>query len=782
MSTNNQFDEIIDFKQFIFKIINNWYLFFISVSLAFVIAYTYNRYAKELYHVQTSILIKEDNSAAADLLFEKSMKTNPISMENKELVLKSYPLVYSVLEELKFDIAYYIIGNIKVSETFFAPVRIECSDISKIVGKNITIENIDDKKFALIYDDKKRKIYQFGEDIFFYNTNIKVFKDLRYSANHIDKSSTLIKFKDLKVLAQTYQKKILVSIEDRESTVINISILEEDQNKGVVFLNKLTENYIYNDINEKNIASKNTVSFITFQLKEMSDSLSRIEQKMQEYKDNNKIINLGLEAQSIYSNIINIETKLAESKSLKNYYTYLEKCIEDNTSLLGLSVPTSFGINDAILNDLINQLIELQINKNILINGGQFKNPSIAQYNRQIKQLILNLKEAINASNSSNNLIIKDFEQRVSKMEASLSVIPKIERELLSIKRLQSISENLYIFLLKKRAEAEITSYSNVSDTKVLEPAMFFVKQPVAPDKSRNYLFAFLIGIALPVLYLLFKEIFNDKIVSRFDLEKCTSIPILGMIGANDSSHNLLSMHSPKSVVFEGFRALRSNLNFSNISNDKKVYLVTSSISGEGKTYIAENLAIVFAKSGKKTLVIGADLRRPQLYTDFSLNNDIGMTSHILGDKLLNDVIVKSNIENLDILISGPVPANPSDALLNEKFKKMLALLKEQYDIIILDTPPLGLVADALTLMKYSDINIYVVRQNYTQKGILAYVNDLFLKSRVGDIQLVFNDVKEGSGAYGYGYSYGYGYGYGYGSKNRYGYVEGSEYFNENNN
>ena len=169
-----------------------------------------------------------------------------------------------------------------------------------------------------------------------------------------------------------------------------------------------------------------------------------------------------------------------------------------------------------------------------------------------------------------------------------------------------------------------------------------------------------------------------------------------------------------------------------------------------GKTYIAANLAIVYAKSGKKTLVIGADLRRPRLYNDFSLKNDLGMTSHIFGDKSLNEVIIKSDVENLDILISGPVPANPSDALLNEKFKIMLATLKEQYDIIILDTPPLGLVADALTLMQYSDINLYVVRQNYSQKGILSYVNDLFIKNRVGDMQIVFNDVKEGSGAYGY--------------------------------
>ena len=778
MSVNNQFDEIIDFRQFFFKIIKNWLFFLLSLFLTFSIAYAYNRYTKELYLVETSILVKEDNAvaSASDLLYEKAMKTNSMSLENEELVLKSYPLVYSVLEELGFDISYYIVGNIKVSETFIAPVRIECSDVSKLIGKNITIESIDDNQFSLIYaENEKHEIHQFGEEIIFYNTNIKVYKDFRYSVNHIEIPSTVIKFRDLKILTKIYQNKIVVSQKERESTVINVSILEEDQAKGVSFLNKLTENYIHNEINEKNIASKNTVSFISIQLKEMSDSLSRIEQQMQEYKDDNRITDLSLKAQSIYTNIISIETELAKSKSLKNYYDYLENYIDEDNSLSGVSVPTSFGINDAGLDALINQLIEVQIKKNVLVDGGQVNNPAIAQYNRQTKQLGLNLRETINTSKSANNLIIKDFEVRVSVMEASLSSIPKVERELLSIERLQSISENLYIFLLKKRAEAKITSSSNVSDSKVLEPAIFFAKEPIEPDKSKNYILAFLFGLVLPILLLLIKDLLNDKIITRTDLEISSSIPILGIIGSNDSAHNLLSMQSPKSAVFEGFRALRSNLNFFNTNSDRKVYLVTSSISGEGKTYIAENLAIVFAKSDKKTLVIGADLRRPQLYTDFSLNNDLGMTSHILGDKLLNEVIIKSNIKNLDILISGPVPANPSDALLNKKFKQMLASLKEQYDIIILDTPPLGLVADALTLMQFSDINLYVVRQNYTQKGILAYVNDLFVKNRVGDLQLVFNDVKEGSGAYGYGYGYGYGYSYGYDYSNKNGYFENNK-------
>ena len=301
MSINNQFDEIIDFRQFFYKIINNWYFFALSLLLTFAIAYLYNRYTNEIYLVETSILIKENNSmgSASDLLYEKAMKGS-IRLENKELMIKSYPLVYSTLADLGFDISYYIFGNIKESETFIAPIKIKCSDITKINGKNITIEYIDGNQYTLIYDDnKKQENHQFGEEIIFYTTKIRVDLDSRYSNDIIDIPSTVIKFRDLKTLTLKYQKKILITQKDVNSTVIDISILEEDQLKGVKFLNKLTENYINGELSEKNIASENTVSFINSQLKEMSDSLSLIELKIQEYKNNNKITDLSLRAQSI---------------------------------------------------------------------------------------------------------------------------------------------------------------------------------------------------------------------------------------------------------------------------------------------------------------------------------------------------------------------------------------------------------------------------------------------------------------------------------------------------
>jgi uncharacterized protein involved in exopolysaccharide biosynthesis len=659
MNSDNRLDEVIDFREFFLKVLKNWYLFVLSLILTVAIAFSYNRYSAELYKVETTILINDDKTSLDpnDLFYENGIRNQQVSLENQELILRSYPLIYSVLDELAFDISYQIMGNIKVTETYISPFKVESDSSALLKGKSIILEYINEESFMLSEALIGDRTYYFGEKINFYGTDITVDLNYKYSSPREEYPKVVVVFSDLAGLTKTYQEKLLVTQLDNSSTVINISIIEEDQWKGIVFLNKLTERYIINELNDKNLSSKNTVDFINKQLKDMSDSLSLIEQHIQEYKNKNQITDLSKKAENIYTNIVNLETELAKSKNLSDYCNYLENYMKQGNELERITVPTSFGINDLALNRLISQLIEIQIKKNILVDGGQINNPAIAQYNRKTKQLSLNLQEAIRTTRDANNLIIKDFKVRIRGMKSSLGDIPEVERKLLNIERLQAISENIYIFLLKKRAEAKITSSSNISDVKVLEPARYFRKLPISPDKDRNYLIAILLGLFLPLVFLLLKEIINDKIITRSDLQKITDIPILAMIGRNYSGYNLLSKQSPKSAVYEGFRALRSNLNFLNPDSDKKVYLVTSSISGEGKTYIAMNMAIVFARSSKRTLVIGADLRRPKLYSEFSLKNDVGISSHILGDKKLDEVILSSEIENLDILLSGPLPS-----------------------------------------------------------------------------------------------------------------------------
>ena len=419
----NQLDEIIDFRQFFFKVIKNWPLFVMALLLAFSLAFAYNRYTHELYSVETSIIIKEDSAlpTASDLLYD-NMSSNNESLENKELMIKSYPLVHKTLKDLRVDIGYVIIGNIKVSETLHAPILLNCNYTEKLAGESIEIIILNENSFLMIDEEtSEERTYNFDEEFIFHDSKMSVSINTNFQFDtEMELPKSVIKFYNLKYLTQSYQKKINISQKDRESTVLNISILSEDQLKGVTFLNQLIYNYIQKEIEEKNIASNNTVKFINDQLIEMSDSLALIEQQIQEFKNDNKVIDLSLKAQSIYANIVTLETELAKSKTINNYYDYLSGYLLKGSNLEGISVPTSFDVNDVSLNSLIKQLVEIQIKKNILIDGGQVNNPAIPQYKRQTNQLVLNLKEAIKTSKSANKLLITDYKARISKMESSL--------------------------------------------------------------------------------------------------------------------------------------------------------------------------------------------------------------------------------------------------------------------------------------------------------------------------------------------------------------------------
>tara|TARA_B100000925_G_C22004532_1_gene472950 strand:+ start:163 stop:2466 length:2304 start_codon:yes stop_codon:yes gene_type:complete len=748
-------DEIVGFKQLVLKLIKHKYLVIFSLIISFIIAFAYNRYSVEYFDVETSLLLQDDDRMSTVQLYENSFKNE--NLENKALLINSFPLIYKTLEDLRFDIVYYIEGNIKVTETFNSPFIIKCNNTSNLKGKKIKLKYHDEDSFIFIdLSNDKEQIKNLNEKFFFEGQQISVEYNIDFNSGNSDIPNTIVKFQSLNELTKKYKKKINIDKISKESTVLKISMLTKDEEKGVNFLNKLVDNFIEDEINEKNLASNNTIQFINDQLKEMSDSLALIEQQIQQYKNVNQITDLSLKAQSIYTNIVGLETELAKARTLNNYYEYLENYIGKGENLERISVPTSFGVNDVNLASLINQLIEIQIKKNILIDGGQINNPAISQYNRQTKQLILNIQEAIKTSKKTNDLLITDYNNRIYKMDQSLSNIPEVEMELLNIERLQSISENIYVFLLQKRAEAKIDLSSNVADSKILERAIYYNKKATFPNKGRTYVIGLLFGLLIPILYLIIREFLNNKVLTKLDLEKLTNIKVLAVLARNYSGNVLLSNHNPKSFIYEGFRALRFNLNLLNKDNLSRVYLITSSTSGEGKTYIAENLSIVFARSGKKTLVIGGDLRRPKLYTDFGLNNNIGISNYINSDVDYEQLIHKSEISNLDILIAGPLPSNPSDTLLDPKFKSLMEKLKDIYDIIIIDTPPLGLVTDALTLMKYSDVNLYVVRQGKTKKNLLSYVQEMNINNRLGEIYTIFNDLKESTDIYGHYYNYGY--------------------------
>lgn len=763
-------DELFEIKKFFFRIRNNWLIFTSSTFICILIALAFNRYSSNIYKVSTTVLFDDQQSFSSNAaeaiysndLFQKSPKN---LIANKIYELSSYPIIFQTLDDLNFDIEYYLVGNIKNSITYDTPFKvIVVNNKNKLLNRTFKITYVNEKVFNL--SNKKLKInknFLYGKKINLLGANLKVVKNVDFISNNSEPTACLVKFKSLQKLTKKYQTNLKFAQEQKKSSIVKIDLKCLDEKKGVIFLNKLTENFIKNEINKKNLSSQKTILFIDNQLNNMRDSLENIENKVKVFKQNNGLTEISVTAQNLYDKLNIYEKKILSIKNYNEYLSYLSSYLESMVNLDEIKIPPNELNENNLIRKLINDLIDIQFQKSLLVRSGQIKNPAVLQYERASLQIVSNLKENIILSLNNNKQELREVNEQKILIENEINELPKIEKELLEINRIKSINENIYTFLLRKKSEIDISASSNIADTKILESAVFFNKKPIIPNKNQNILLATFLGFIFPLLFFLFFDLFNDKILSRFDIEKLSSIPILGIIGRNNNINNLLSKINPKSMIFEGFRAIRSDLSSLLEEMNGKIVLITSSISGEGKTFFAENLAIVFAKTSNKTLLIGADLRKPKLWKDFKLNNNLGLSNYLSGDIKLEKIINNVKINNLDVITSGPVPKDPAEMLHCEKFTSFINLVKNKYDIIILDTPPVGLVADSISMMKFSDVNLFMIRQSYTNKNLLSFSEDLYKKQRLGEMYLVFNDVKEGSGVYGYSYG-----NYGYGSYNSY--------------
>ncbi|MGG7036996.1 MAG: polysaccharide biosynthesis tyrosine autokinase, partial [Flavobacterium sp.] len=380
------------------------------------------------------------------------------------------------------------------------------------------------------------------------------------------------------------------------------------------------------------------------------------------------------------------------------------------------------------------------------------------------------LLENINSFGTVLQYDLNTINKKIKNIEDEISKLPDSKQEWLKLSRKYNLSDNIYNTFLQKRSESAIVKAANLSDIQIIDPAKDVGGGLLGPKTSVNYVLAFFLGILIPLLVVFFIFFINNTIQNVDDISNLTQIPIIGIVGVKNTESNLTVFEKPKSSLSESFRSIRSSLQFlykkQNIEG-AKVLMLTSSVGGEGKTFCSINIATVFALSEKKTIILGLDLRRPKIYDDFHIKNEIGIVNYLIGQNSLKDVIQKTSVPNLDVITSGPIPPNPSELILSDTLKEMMEELRKKYDYIILDTPPVGLVSEALELAQFSDVILYIVRQNYTKKEMLTLLNNRNKRGELNNVSIVFNGyenkAKYGVG-YGYGYGYGYSYGYGYGS------------------
>jgi tyrosine-protein kinase Etk/Wzc len=799
INTSQSLEGGLNFKSILGKFLAYLPYFLFSIIISLFVAFLVNRYSNAKYRIQATLLIKEKNSrgggidGAENFLQGMQLLSTSRNIENEQGILKSKSLVEETIKNLDFGISYFAEGNIRKEDVYGDLPFIIRLDSSHLQCRNafINLRFIANNKLECWVEEngeifvpttgdviqklgiKERWTFKINEpiktDYFSFNINIINPKIL----NNFDAvySIKLNKFEN--IVNQYFNRYTLRPI-NKLSSIIEISREGPFPNKEMAFINQLCLTYIQQGLNDKNAVTQNTIRFIDDQLKSISDTLGQVEDQLQSFRTKNKIVDLSESGAQIMGSVLDLEKQKSEQNLRNKYYIYLEEYVRNANPLDQLIAPSIMGVNDPVLISVLQKMVELYAKKKTLEMSYQKDNPILKETEQNLINLQNTLVENIHSIQKNSIVVLSDINRRIEIADFEISKLPANEQKLLSITRRYQLSDKLYTYLLEKRAEAGIAGAGINADNKVLDRAMIMEK--TYPKDMNNYTIAVLFGFVFPLLVVFSIEFFNNKIQNHTQLQQLTQIPLVGSIVHNTKNTALVIANHPKSQVSEAFRNLRSNISYLGGKDDKKVIMVTSTVSGEGKTFISMNLSSVMAIGGYKTLLIGVDLRKPKIFQDFKLDNSFGLTNYLIGKATKESIVQKTGLPNLDIITAGPTPPNPSELIMSNAFYQLIDDYKKEYDFIILDTPPIGLVADGMDIMKHSDIVLYVARQNISQKNYLNLINELYATEKNKSIGLIFNDVNFAS-VYGYGYgSYGYGYGYGYGSGYGSGYGYGYGY------
>jgi len=760
-----------DLTKIVYKILPRWPIIAVSILIFLFGAFLKNRYTVPVYAIDTSVLVKDTknpNDVASEFLYGDEYFGVSTNIVNESILIKSFSQLKTALLDLDAEVSYYREGNVLTSEMYRnSPIQVSIDSSSTTIPYDVFFrcKLLGAGTFSLSVKDNDElnkklegKKFRFGELInvggfrFVVTKNVtNGFSDVLFKCNNITK------------LANSYRNRILIAPFENESSILKISIQGTNPEKEIDFLNTVVKNYISGGLEEKNLNATKTIEFIDLQLDKITDSLGLIENQLEVFKKSNSDIDLTGERQVLLERLLDLDRDKAQFQVKDKYLDYLTEYLNNSEASEGMVVPSSLGIVDPTLNQLITQLIETQTELQLIENEINLENPVIQGKKSSLAQVRMNILENINNLKRANQISINEIDSRVDNLNVQLQNLPGVERQFIDIQRTYNLSETLYLFLMEKKAEAAIARSSNTPDLKLVDEAMV-VGPPIQPKPMRNYIVALVIGCLVPVVILLLLDFFDHKVRGRDDITNYGGdIPFLGVVGHNSKNLELVVEKQSKSAVAESFRSIRSNLKYLIKENgDSNSFLITSSISGEGKTFCALNIAYSFAISGNKTLLIGADMRRPNMYEILEIKGDIGLSNYLAGIEKLEKVIKPSNYEHLHVITAGSIPPNPAELLMTSAMNQLMQYAKKNYRYIILDSPPIGLVSDAFELMKYTDANVFIVRQNYTLKPSLINISEMYNNKKMGNLAVLFNDVDPKTGYYGYGYGYGYGYHNGY--------------------
>lgn len=757
----------IDLKKYLFKALKYWYLFVISLLIAYFIAYWQNKFTIPVYGLHTTVLL---NKGASEEAYAGGLQVFSRSrgLSTEIGVLKSFSIAKQTITELDFSISYYrdepYRSNYEVYKK--SPFVIEFdTTYSQYNGIPVYVIFEDSANVQIAIErfelEKKAKINEYFE-----------YKNFRFKVKHRDSTKSFnrnivgnkyfFRKNNMNSLANSYKNRVQIEVSPEGSNILWLWVTGTTPQKDADYLNKLVDIFIRQGLEEKNEKINDIIEFIDEQLMGVSDSLQQSEGSLQFFKEQNQTLDLGVESRMLLKRLNNSQTQIMAARYRLGYYKSLINEIEKDKEDMTITSPSVLGVDDKILSGYLDDLANIIIEKQILEFNVKGEMPKVREINFKIEKI---KKQIINHAQSSIDVTqenLDNLNETLRETETEIAKLPAAERKIINIERKFNINDDIYTMLFKRRIEASITKKSNEPDAKALDPAKPFNAKRKGPNTAGNTRQALIIGFLIPVGFIVVKELLNNKIETKSDIENNTKIPIIGTIGNNHKKSDMPVLDNPKSPISEAFRAIRTNLQYILREAEQKTIVFTSSISGEGKSFISANFAAVLALSQKKTLLVGLDMRKPKLQKEFDYPHGIGMSSYLSNYSEYEDIIRPTRQDNLYVALSGDTPPNPAELIESEKLNKFIKKAEKEFDYIVIDTPPVGIVTDALLLADIADSFLYVVRQNYSGKNVLKLIEEVNRSAGLKKLNILMNDVKI-SKAYGYGYGYGYGYNYGYG-------------------
>ena len=773
-SQTAQFEEEksnFDLMEWALKILSYWYLFVIGAVIAFGVAMLQNRKWIPQYLSSGTIIIKEygpSYGGSSVLMQGFGVDAGYKNVNNQVIMLRGYDLMCRVVDSLPFmHVDYITQGRFKTRNIYRnTPILVEPSRVSPFAyGMMFHVEIQEDGTLIITTKDKDlnfRVETHYGEPI-----KTDWFDCVIMPTDNMVRSGKLyFRFRDSASLVDDFSSRLGLNFVSEGSSVLQISLVSETPQRDCDFINMLCKCFLEDNLNRKNDVADNSIRFINQQLELLQQSLVVSEGAMTDFRQENKFVDVGSYAGTLMAKMESYDAQEMSLNLKETYLNYLENYIKTNMEEGGVAAPSSLGLNEPMLMTLVQQLNDLRIQRGELSE----KNVYYAKYTKDIENVKEAINEVVRSMRASLEIEKKDLENRYAQVRKDIKNLPEKELQMVAIERNYRIDDNYYTFFLQKRAEAEIQKASNMPDNDILDKART-TSVTNGSQKRKTTTRYLLIGLIIPLLLVILSELLNNKVRTPKEAERLSDFRLIGSVRHAKSENPTLVKKNPRSSYAEMLRSIRTRIEFIVQRKTGISVTITSTQSGDGKTFLSTNMAALYAMTGKPTVLVDLDIRKPNVHEKLGLDNAQGVTNYLIGECTLEDIIEHHDAFDFDIVRAGTIPPNPGELIRSEKLTEMLQILKERYEFVIIDSSPIGQVPDAYALVEQTDITLFVIRCMQTNKYFAKNTLQQLSVDHSDKIQLILSDIpterrglRYGKG-YGYGYGYGYGgYGYGYGS------------------